>query len=148
MSYFGSMSLGILRYIILSHTGFRYLPAVAQSLSVLRDMMELQENWFLSCIMILHNTPRPCRCNFTFIPYASGPEYLTNEFRTYLQNHSVALSVTQPYSPEMNSIAERAMRKIIEHASAMLWCLASWILVSGYRNICLPFGPFSALCFD
>ena len=51
----------------------------------------------------------------------NGPEYLTNDFRTYLRNKGVALCVTQPYSPEMNSIAERAMRTIIEHASAMLW---------------------------
>ena len=50
-----------------------------------------------------------------------GSEYLTNDFRTYLRGRGVALSVTQPYSPEMNSIAERAMRTIIEHASAMLW---------------------------
>ena len=50
-----------------------------------------------------------------------GSEYLTNEFRTYLRGRGVALSNTQPYSPEMNSIAERAMRTIIEHASAMLW---------------------------
>jgi len=50
-----------------------------------------------------------------------GPEYLTNDFRSHLCNKGVALCVTQPYSPEMNSIAERAMRTIIEHASAMLW---------------------------
>lgn len=56
-----------------------------------------------------------------FLHIDGGPEYLTNEFRTYLQDHGVAPSVTQPYSPEMNSIAERALRTIIEHASAMLW---------------------------
>ena len=50
-----------------------------------------------------------------------GPEYLTNDFRSHLRNKGVALCVTQPYSPEMNSIVERAMRTIIEHASAMLW---------------------------
>lgn len=56
-----------------------------------------------------------------FLHIDGGPEHLNNEFRTYLQDHGVALSVTQPYSPEMNSIAERALRTIIEHGSAMLW---------------------------
>jgi len=49
-----------------------------------------------------------------------GPEYLTNDFRSHLRNKGVILCVTQSYSPKINSIAERAMRTIIEHASAML----------------------------
>ena len=50
-----------------------------------------------------------------------GREYLSNEFRTHLRNKGVALCITQPYSPKMNSIPEYDMRTIIEHASAMLW---------------------------
>ena len=61
-----------------------------------------------------------------------GSEYFTNEFRLHLRNTGVAVCPTQPYSPEMNSIAERAMRSIIEHASAMLW------------NASLPVGFWSA----
>lgn len=61
-----------------------------------------------------------------------GSEYFTNEFRLHLRNTGVAVCPTQTYSPEMNSIAERAMRSIIEHASAMLW------------NASLPVGFWSA----
>lgn len=50
-----------------------------------------------------------------------GPEFLSTAFRSHLRNAGIALCVTQPYSPEMNSLAERALRTITEHASAMLW---------------------------
>lgn len=50
-----------------------------------------------------------------------GGEYMSNEFRAYLRNKGIHVFNTQPYAPEMNSLAERLMRTIIEHASAMLW---------------------------
>ena len=61
-----------------------------------------------------------------------GSEYFTNEFRLHLRNDGVAVCPTQPYSPEMNSIAKRAMHSVIEHTSAMLW------------NASLPVGFWSA----
>lgn len=50
-----------------------------------------------------------------------GGEYLSNEFRAYARNKGIHVLITQPYGPEMNSLSERMMRMIIEHASAMLW---------------------------
>lgn len=50
-----------------------------------------------------------------------GGELLSNEWRTYCQNEGIVVRVTQPYSPEMNGIAERVNRVLTEHASAMLW---------------------------
>lgn len=53
--------------------------------------------------------------------HADG-KYIGNDLRTHLRNHGVALLLTQPYAPQMNSLAERMIRTVIEHASAMLWC--------------------------
>lgn len=50
-----------------------------------------------------------------------GGEFLNNAFRSHCRDRGIAIYLTQAYSPEMNSIAERMMRTIIEHASAMLW---------------------------
>ena len=50
-----------------------------------------------------------------------GGEFMSNDFRVHCRNKGIELFGTQPYSPEMNGIAERMMRTVIEHASAMLW---------------------------
>lgn len=50
-----------------------------------------------------------------------GGEFLSSEFRTHCRNRGIELCTTQAYSPEMNGIAERMIRTITEHASAMLW---------------------------
>lgn len=50
-----------------------------------------------------------------------GGEYMSNEFRAYCRDKGIHVLVTQPYGPEMNSLSERMMRTIVEHASAMLW---------------------------
>lgn len=50
-----------------------------------------------------------------------GGELLSNEWRTYCLNEGIVIRITQPYSPEMNGIAERVNRVLTEHASAMLW---------------------------
>ena len=65
------------------------------------------------------------------IHFDGGGEYMSTEFQTHLRNRGVAVCVTQAYSPEMNAIAERTIRSIIEHASAMLW------------HACLPIGFWS-----
>lgn len=57
----------------------------------------------------------------THLHIDGGSEFLSHAFRSHLRDSGVALCVTQPYSPEMNSIAERSIRTITEHASAMLW---------------------------
>ena len=50
-----------------------------------------------------------------------GGEFINNSLRSHCRDRGIAIYLTQAYSPEMNSIAERMMRTIIEHASAMLW---------------------------
>ena len=52
-----------------------------------------------------------------------GGEFMSDSFRSHCRDRGIAIFCTQPYSPEMNSIAERMMRTIIEHASAMLWAV-------------------------
>ena len=36
-------------------------------------------------------------------------------------NRGIEIRMTPPYTPEMNGIAERVIRVLVEHASAMLW---------------------------
>ena len=50
-----------------------------------------------------------------------GGELLSNKWRTYCQNEAIVIRISQPYSPEMNGIAERGNRILAKHASAMLW---------------------------
>lgn len=57
-------------------------------------------------------------------------EFMSNNCRDHCQNRGIG---TQPYSPEMNGIAERMMCLIVEHASAML------------RTACLPIGFWAAI---
>lgn len=52
--------------------------------------------------------------------HADG-EFISDDLRLHLRNRGIALLLTQPYAPEMNGLAERVIRTIIEHASAMLW---------------------------
>ena len=52
--------------------------------------------------------------------HADG-EFISDDLRSHLRNKGIALLLTQPYAPQMNSIAERSIRTVIEHASAMLW---------------------------
>ena len=52
-----------------------------------------------------------------------GGEFMTNEFRTHCCNRGIEIYSTQPYSTEMNSIAERMIRTVTEHASSMLWAV-------------------------
>lgn len=52
--------------------------------------------------------------------HADG-EFISDDLRTHLRNRGIALLLTQPYAPQMNSIAERTIRTVIEHASSMLW---------------------------
>ena len=49
-----------------------------------------------------------------------GGENLTKEWTEHLTRKGIQIRQTQPYSPEMNGIAERLIRVLTEHASAML----------------------------
>ena len=49
-----------------------------------------------------------------------GGELLSHEWHAYCQNEGIVICITQPYTPEMNGIAERVNCVLTEHASAML----------------------------
>lgn len=46
---------------------------------------------------------------------------MSNEWKVYLVNRGIKLCQSVLYSLEMNSIAERMIRVLVEYASAMLW---------------------------
>ena len=48
-------------------------------------------------------------------------EYISIKMQTWCPDRRIVLQTTQPYSPEMNGVAERMMRSIVQDASAMLW---------------------------
>ena len=48
-----------------------------------------------------------------------GGEYRSREFAEYLRRHQIAHEVTVPDSPEMNGIAERMNRTILEKVKCM-----------------------------
>ncbi|CAI7754185.1 unnamed protein product [Closterium sp. NIES-54] len=49
-----------------------------------------------------------------------GGEFLGKEFSLWLKNNGIRHSLTMPYSPAMNGIAERANRTITETARGLL----------------------------
>ncbi|CAI7732455.1 unnamed protein product [Closterium sp. NIES-53] len=49
-----------------------------------------------------------------------GGEFLSKEFSLWLEKNGIRHSLTMPYSPEMNGIAERANRTITESAHRLL----------------------------
>ena len=48
-------------------------------------------------------------------------EYISNQFRAYLQDNGMILYTSQAYSPKMNGIQEHLNRTLVEKTSAMLW---------------------------
>ena len=74
---------------------------------------------------------------------------MSNEWRAYLVNRGIKLRQTAPYSPEMNGIAERLIRVLVEHASAMLWDahlpMAFWAPAMTTPNFLRNRSPTSAL---
>ena len=50
----------------------------------------------------------------------NGGEYVSSEFKTYLQHNKVHHELTVPYSPEQNGVAERMNRTLMESARTML----------------------------
>ena len=50
----------------------------------------------------------------------NGGEYVSGDFKMYLQNNRVHHELTVPYSPEQNGVAERKNRTLMESARTML----------------------------
>jgi len=49
-----------------------------------------------------------------------GGENLSRKFREYLEKEGMVYELTCPYTPELNGVAERANRTVLESANAML----------------------------
>ncbi|CAI7858637.1 unnamed protein product [Closterium sp. NIES-54] len=69
-----------------------------------------------------------------------GGEFLSNEFSLWLNKNGIRHSLTMPYSPVMNSIAERANRTITETASELLIeaGLPDYFWPDAMRSACVP----------
>lgn len=50
----------------------------------------------------------------------NGGEYISNQFKKYLSEHGIRGEYTVPYNPELNGVAERMNRTIVEKARCML----------------------------
>ena len=48
-------------------------------------------------------------------------EFISSKMTSWCSERGIVLQTTQPYTPDMNGTAERVIRTIVEHASAMLW---------------------------
>ena len=76
-------------------------------------------------------------------------EWISNKIRANCRNTGVEILYTAGYAPNMNSIAERAIRTIIEHASALLWAaslpVGFWVCAVKTSVYLLNRSPHSAL---
>lgn len=50
----------------------------------------------------------------------NGREYLSSEMQTYFKNKGIHYEQTVPYTPQLNSVAERMWRSLVERARCML----------------------------
>ena len=78
-----------------------------------------------------------------------GGEWVSNDMRGHCRNRGIELLFTAGYTPNMNSIAERAIRSIIEHASSLLWAatlpVGFWVCAVRTSTYLLNRSPHSAL---
>lgn len=78
-----------------------------------------------------------------------GGEWVNNLMHVHCRNRGIELYLTAGYAPSMNSIAERAIRTIIEHASALLWAshlpVGFWVCAVRTSVYLLNRSPHSAL---
>lgn len=63
---------------------------------------------------------RETRCKPITVHFDIGGEFL-EAIQTYYLNQGITIHFTVSHSPEMNGIAERVNRTLIEHACTMLW---------------------------
>jgi transposase InsO family protein len=49
-----------------------------------------------------------------------GGEYLSNQFKSYCENHGILRFLTAPYTPQQNDVAERKNRTILDMVRSMI----------------------------
>ena len=64
---------------------------------------------------------RVAGCQILNLHVDMGGEWTLNEMRAHCRNRGIEILFTAGYTPNMNSISERTIRTIIEHASLLLW---------------------------
>lgn len=75
----------------------------------------------------------------------NGREYLSNEMREFCSSHGISYHLTVPRTPQLNGVAERLNRTIIEKARCILLCACLnkvfWgdaVLTAGYLINVIP----------
>lgn len=78
-----------------------------------------------------------------------GGEWVSGDMRAHCRNRGIEILFTSGYAPNMNSIAERSIRSIIEHASSLLWAaflpVGFWVCAVRTSVYLLNRSPHSAL---
>jgi transposase InsO family protein len=49
-----------------------------------------------------------------------GDEYLSNQFKSYYENHGIRRFLTAPYTPQQNDVVERKNRTILDMVRSMI----------------------------
>lgn len=91
-------------------TSFRYVYFLKNKCDVLNRFKKYNsmiKNKFSHSVHILHTD--------------NGREYLSNDFKEYLDCEGISHELTAPYTPEQNGRAEREIRTIVEMARSMLY---------------------------
>ena len=70
--------------------------------------------------LVVH-TERECGENFLTLRSDNAGEFISAKMKDWCSERGIILQTTQPYTPDMNGVAERVIRTTVEHASAMLW---------------------------
>lgn len=74
---------------------------------------------------------------------------MSNEIRAHCHNRGIKLLFTAGYAASMNSISERTIRSVIEHASSLLWAaylpVGFWVCAVKTSVYLLNRSPHSAL---
>jgi transposase InsO family protein len=58
--------------------------------------------------------------NIRFLRSERGGKYLSNEFKSYCENHGIRRFFTASYTPQQNGVAERKNRTILDMVRSMI----------------------------
>ena len=103
--------------------GYRYfMPCIDEKTRYCKTYLLINRSDAFNRFKCFHvESERETGCLLMEIQVDASGELISNDFRAYLVNRGIKLQITAPYTPSINGIAERCIRTITEHASAMLW---------------------------
>jgi transposase InsO family protein len=76
----------------------------------LEEKSEAFETFKMFKVMIEKTTGK----NIRSLRSDRGGEYLSNQFKSYYENHGIRRFLTTPYTPQQNGVAERKNRTILD----------------------------------